>query len=269
MHICTRDTCEFIVNMKDEHKQVCVLTGTEYLRDYEMVFGYDAADDEAVDQDSAYTMNYVNFEQEDEEAVNNFKKRLEFKRRKRASTIERYEKVNNPQASDIQQVKPEKEEVSSDEHSSAPYRRKKQKNMHEMTHYEKKHELSNDRCFVEQSIKKFPINMAHFELVMTYVMDTWLIVNMKEFHELKSKSAFYTLFMHISVVFKYIQDGLNGLVQRIDNLLVGPNGTNNLSATEICSTLSVNTKYYTTCCTIFRQIMKHAVDKGYIKKTTA
>jgi hypothetical protein len=254
-----------------------MLTGTEYLRDFEMVFGYDAADEHLVDPDSVYSMTITGYDKEDEEAVNEFKARLEFKRRKRQKKIDKYNSLRDtgktepiPVTNDLQENQDEsREEETYDEaelkRKFNAFKKKKKKNLSEMTHYERKHEISSDMCCIEQSIHKFNVNVQHLEFVSKWVMNTWLVVNRKDVADMKSKSAFYNLFMHISVVFKYIQDGLSGVVDRLEDLYSNKEKNPPLSGTEICSRLSVNTKYYTSCCTIFRQIMKFAIEKGHFK----
>lgn len=282
VHICTRESCEFIQDKKDEHKQVCVLTGIEYIRDFDMNYIYEEADENSIDPDSVYCMDYVNYDKNDESAVLEFRSRLDRKRRKRQKRIDSFssphvvmsttaslnssnlystdKKSSTSSSSSLKTTEKDEDSTGATEETYAYKRRKKKnKQLSDMSLYERKFEIDSDRCFIEQSIQKLNVKSIHSGSVFKNIMDTWMMVNRKDMSKIKNSSSFYNLFMHISVVFKYIQDGMNGIVDKIDNLYSAESSKSHLNATEICEKLGVNSKHYTTCCTIFRQIVKSSI----------
>lgn len=287
IHICTRETCDCIVDMPDEHKQVCFLTGVEYLRDYENVYGYDEADENDIDFDYAMSLSVAGYDQKDEEAVQRFQERLHYRRHKRNQSLMHHDpslrkpkeeeegeeekksgKQHHHLSVNIEQSPTCDQSVSfsfpSTPHPSNPRKRKrKNKSICDMSDYEKKREYTNDSHLIKDALTRFFIKDDHRDTVFGHIYDTWIIANQKDAEEHKSKSTFYNLYMHIAVVFKYVQDGMNGVIPRVASLYQ-EHVQSNLSATEICSKLGVNSKHYTSCCTIFRNIMKVATPKNSI-----
>lgn len=286
LHVCTRDTCEFIVDKKDEHKQVCILTGLEYIREFDMIYNYDEADEDALDPDDLLARQYAVQDSDDEINTRRFNHNVASRREKRKRKLEKYDSTliekniisslmsSSSSSSSVSIYGESNSEKTNDDaqDSKEPLhpgctrkRHKKNKNICDMTELEKKEEISRNSFFIHDAISKLNINSARVNLVYEFIMDTWIIVNRKDMNHMKSKSTFYDLFMHASVAFKCIQDGMNGVIDKIEHLYK-PDVTNKqLTATEICAKLSVNSKYYTHCCSIFRQIMKLAVDQSLLK----
>lgn len=267
VHICTRDTCECIIDKVDEHQQVCYLTGTEYIREFENVFGYDEADEDAIDPDSCMAYSYNSFEDKDEDAVSIFKEKLHNRRNKRKRLVEKFQvEAEDSQSSTHAQSKEGDQEDNSAKASQGlvehrkPRRNKrnrKVKSICDMSDFEKKGELYNDFHLIGDALKRFNINKMREDVIHKCIYDTWVTANKKEYSNHKNKSTFYTLYMHVSVVFRYFQDGMQNIIPRIPDMFTDVQ-TNPLTATDICSSLNINSKHYTACCTIFRNIMKEA-----------
>lgn len=298
LHVCTRETCQFIINKEDEHKQVCTLTGREYIREFENVYGYDEADEDCVDVDYVMSRTYVDYDEENEGVVSAFNERLERRRRKRKRNINRYDACTTSEFIPLVVNRKEQQQRHTEEKSSYPVpeedgntpstvssgaaedkenevvvednalnpfpkrtnRRKKKKLCH-MSVYERTRELSNDYHLIKDAISKFSIRSQHEEVVCKYIFNSWVLVNKKEADQYKNKSTFYTLDMHISVVLKFIQDGLGTYIRKIPDLYTVNNDSHPhlLTSIEICDKLRINSKPYTTCCTIFRNVLKYCL----------
>lgn len=264
VHICTRDTCECIIDKVDEHQQVCYLTGTEYIREFENVFGYDEADEDAIDPDSYMSFSYNSFEDKDSDAVSLFKEKLNNRRNKRQRVVDKFQLSSDDTQSNT--VAPGEEHIKEDNTNQCivqqrkPRRHKKNrktKPISDMSDLEKKGELFNDFHLIGDALKRFNINKMREDVIHKCIYDTWVTANKKEYATHKNKSTFYTLYMHVSVVFRYFQDGMQNIIPRIPDIFTNVQ-TNPLTATDICSSLNINSKHYTACCTIFRNIMKEA-----------